>query len=64
MTTLRFKRFNIEPYVPGKSTTKKIKKVTKLSANESALGVSPRAKKIISKKILIFLNILMENQKN
>ena len=50
MTTLRFKRFNIEPYVPGKSTTKKIKKVTKLSANESALGVSPRAKKIISKK--------------
>tara|TARA_A100000164_G_scaffold380167_1_gene426742 strand:- start:1833 stop:2921 length:1089 start_codon:yes stop_codon:yes gene_type:complete len=47
MTTLRFKRFDIEPYVPGKSTIKKLKKAIKLSANESALGVSPRAKKII-----------------
>ena len=45
MTTLRFKRFKIEPYKPGKSSIKKLKKIIKLSANESALGVSPKAKK-------------------
>ncbi len=50
MTTLRFKKINIEPYVPGKSSIKKIQKAVKLSANESALGVSPRVKKIISNK--------------
>ena len=50
MTTLRFKKINIEPYVPGKSSIKKIHKAIKLSANESALGVSPKAKKIISNK--------------
>ena len=50
MTTLRFKKINIEPYVPGKSGIKKIHKAIKLSANESALGVSPKAKKIISNK--------------
>ncbi len=50
MTTLRFKTINIEPYVPGKSSIKKMKKTIKLSANESALGVSPKAKKIISNK--------------
>ena len=50
MTTLRFKRINVEPYIPGKSRIKKINKIIKLSANESALGVSPKAKKIISSK--------------
>ena len=50
MTTLRFKKINIDPYVPGKSSITKIQKAVKLSANESALGVSPRAKKIISNK--------------
>ena len=50
MTTLRFKKINIDPYVPGKSSITKIQKVVKLSANESALGVSSRAKKIISNK--------------
>ena len=54
MTTLRFKRFNIEAYKPGKSNIKRIKKIIKLSANESALGTSPRAKKIISNKNLNF----------
>jgi histidinol-phosphate aminotransferase len=54
MTTLRFKNFNIEAYKPGKSRVKKIKKIIKLSANESALGVSPRAKKIISNQNLNF----------
>ena len=52
---MRFKKFKIEPYKPGKSNIKKLKKVVKLSANESALGVSPRVKKIInSKNINIF----------
>ncbi len=48
MTIPNFKKFNIESYKPGKSKVNKLKKVIKLSANESALGISPRAKKIIS----------------
>ena len=54
MTTPKFKRFNIEAYKPGKSSIQKLKKTIKLSANESALGVSPRVKKIISKKNINF----------
>ena len=54
MTTIRFKKINIEAYKPGKSNIKKLSKVIKLSANESALGVSPKVKKIISKKNLKF----------
>ena len=52
--TIKFKKFNIEPYKPGKSKVKKLKKVIKLSANESALGMSPRAKRLISNKNLAF----------
>ena len=52
MTTPNFKRFDIEAYRPGKSKVKKLKKIIKLSANESALGMSPKAKKIISNKNL------------
>jgi len=37
------KDFNIEAYKPGKSKIKKLKKIIKLSANESPLGMSPRA---------------------
>ena len=54
MTTIRFKKFNIDAYKPGRSNIKNIKKVVKLSANESALGVSSKVKKIISKKNLSF----------
>ena len=54
MTTIKFKKPNIEAYKPGKSSIRKIKNIIKLSANESALGVSPRVKKIISKKNLNF----------
>jgi len=54
MTTIKFKKPNIEAYTPGKSSIRKIKNIIKLSANESALGVSPRVKKIISKKNLNF----------
>tara|TARA_B100000575_G_scaffold293931_1_gene307124 strand:- start:2043 stop:3119 length:1077 start_codon:yes stop_codon:yes gene_type:complete len=49
---MRFKKFNIDAYKPGKSSLKKIKKAIKLSANESALGISPKVKKIISVKKL------------
>ena len=52
MTIPKFKKFNIEAYKPGKSKIRKLKKIIKLSANESALGMSPRAKKIISDKKL------------
>ena len=52
MTTPKFKNFNIEAYKPGKSKIKKLKKIVKLSANESALGMSPKAIKIISNKKL------------
>ncbi len=54
MTTISFKRFNIKAYKPGKSSIKKLKKVIKLSANESALGMSPRVKKIVSYRNLNF----------
>ena len=52
MTSIRFKKFNIVAYSPGKSSLGKLKKIIKLSANESALGVSSKVKKIISKKNL------------
>ena len=52
MITPKFKKFDIEAYKPGKSKVKKLKKVVKLSANESALGMSPKAKKIISNRNL------------
>jgi len=54
MTTVKFKKLNVEVYEPGKSIIEKIKKVTKLSANESALGISPKAKKVLSNKKLNF----------
>ena len=53
MTSLKFKRFNIEAYKPGRSKVKKIKKVIKLSANESALGISPKAKRLILNRNLV-----------
>ena len=51
---LKIKKFNIEAYKPGKSSIKKFKKIVKLSANESALGMSSRVKKVISTKNLNF----------
>jgi histidinol-phosphate aminotransferase len=52
MTTPKFKKFNIEEYKPGKSKINKFKKIVKLSANESALGMSPKVIKILSNKKL------------
>ena len=54
MTTIRFKKFDIEAYKPGKSSIKKLRNIIKLSANESALGISTRVRKIISNKNLNF----------
>jgi len=52
MTVPKFKKFNIEAYKPGNSKIKKFKKIIKLSANESALGMSPKAIKVIADKKL------------
>jgi len=54
MTTIRFKKFDIEAYKPGKSNIKKLKNIIKLSANESALGMSAKVKKVVSNKNLNF----------
>ena len=51
---MKFKKFNIEAYRPGKSSIRRLKKIIKLSANESALGVSVRVKKVMSRKDLNF----------
>ena len=47
---MKFKKFDIEPYKPGKSKVKNLKKTIKLSANESALGISSKVKKVIYSK--------------
>ena len=50
MTSFSFRKINIEAYKPGRSILKKNKNVIKLSANESALGVSPKVLKILKSK--------------
>ena len=52
MTVPKFKKFKIEAYKPGKSNISKFKNIIKLSANESALGVSSKVKKLLNNKIL------------
>ncbi len=47
MSSLNFRKINIEAYKPGRSILKKKKKVIKLSANESALGMSSKVLKIL-----------------
>ena len=46
MTQLKYRKINIETYKPGKSKLGKIKNLIKLSANESALGISPKVRKL------------------
>ena len=53
MTTPKFKKFRIEAYKPGKSNIRNVKNIIKLSANESALGVSPKVEKILKNKKLV-----------
>ena len=50
MTSLNFRKINIEAYKPGRSILKSKKNVIKLSANESALGMSPKVLKILQSK--------------
>ena len=50
MTSLNFRKINIEAYKPGRSILKKKKKVIKLSANESALGMSSKVLKVLKNK--------------
>ena len=50
MTSLNFRKINIEAYKPGRSILKKKKNVIKLSANESALGMSSKVLKILKSK--------------
>ena len=45
MGTPSFRKINLKAYKPGRSILKKNKRVIKLSANESALGISNRAQK-------------------
>ena len=47
MTVPKFKIIKVEAYKPGKSNIGKIINTIKLSANESALGFSPKVKKIL-----------------
>ena len=42
-----FRKINLQAYKPGRSITKKNNKIIKLSANESALGISYKAKKVL-----------------
>ena len=47
---IKLRKINIKSYKPGKSSHGKIVNLIKLSANESALGTSPRVKNIIKRK--------------
>ncbi len=50
MTLPNFKNIKIKAYKPGKSLLRKKKKVIKLSANESALGMSSKVSKVLNSK--------------
>jgi len=47
MSIPTFKKINIKTYKPGRSILNKNKYAIKLSANESALGTSPRVKRVL-----------------
>ena len=48
MTSLSFRKIKTIAYRPGRSQLAKNMRAIKLSANESALGVSPKVRKIIN----------------
>ena len=50
MTLPRFKNIKLQSYKPGKSLLAGNKNIIKLSANESALGVSKNVEKIVKSK--------------
>ena len=47
MITPTFRKINLQVYKPGRSISKKNKKVIKLSANESALGIGKKVQKVL-----------------
>ena len=49
MNTPLFRKLNLEAYKPGRSFLNKKKSIIKLSANESALGMSKNAQRVIKK---------------
>ena len=51
MTLPKFNKISFESYKPGKSRLSRFKNIIKMSANESALGTSPKVGKEINKKI-------------
>ena len=51
MTLPKFKKIGLETYKPGASKLSRFRNIIKLSANESALGTSPKVMKEINKKI-------------
>tara|TARA_B100000131_G_scaffold113371_1_gene110512 strand:- start:25 stop:1107 length:1083 start_codon:yes stop_codon:yes gene_type:complete len=51
MTLPKFKKIGLETYKPGASKLSRFRNIIKLSANESALGTSPKVKKAINNKI-------------
>jgi len=50
MTIPKFRNIRVEAYKPGRSKSGKLKNIIKLSANESALGISPKVRKTLSVK--------------
>ena len=53
MNNLGLKKINFKIYKPGKSVSHNTKKSVKLSANESALGVSSKVKKLLKRDLNI-----------
>ena len=47
MSTPTFRKINLVAYKPGRFKSKNNKKVIKLSANESALGIGKKVKKVL-----------------
>ena len=50
MSVPKFKKLNLDVYKPGKSKIRNLRDIIKLSANESALGVSPNVQSVIKSK--------------
>jgi len=50
MTIPKFKKIKIQAYKPGRSKVGKLRNIIKLSANESALGMSPKVRKVLFNK--------------
>ena len=67
MTIPNFRKINLVAYKPGRSISNNRKKIIKLSANESALGIGKKVQKILKtfdKKISKYPDSKFENLKN